>query len=331
MILLRSLSVILPLIFMAAYYVYIERKVLGFTQDRIGPNRVGSHGLLQPVADMIKLFFKEIIIPKNANKYLFIIAPISATVIALINWTVIPIDEGLVIADLNVGILYVLAIGALHTYSIILGSWASNSNYALLSMLRIIAQSISYEIALGITIIGVIMAAGSMNFTEIVLAQHGGIINWYWLPLFPLLIVYWFAAVARTNRLPFDVVEAESELLGGFHVEYSGITFALFFLAEYLNMILFSFLAAIMFFGGWLSPFEGVPIVYQYVHWVLGIFWLLLKAFIFMISFIWFRATFPRFRYDQIMQLGWKFLIPFSLCWIIIESVAIKLDIGIWT
>lgn len=328
--LLKVLCIVIPLMLTVAYYTFAERKVIAFMQDRIGPNRVGPRGWLQPIADALKLLFKEIIRPKRSNPYLFIVAPVLAIAPALAAWAVMPFSQGLVLADINVGLLYILAMTSLGVYGVIIAGWASNSKYAFLGALRSAAQIVSYEIAMGFALVGVLMAAGSMNLTDIVLAQQGGITHWYWLPLFPVFIVYWISAVAETNRSPFDVAEGESEIVAGFHVEYGGMTFAVFFLAEYANMILVSMLAAVMFVGGWLSPFESMPAIQQYLNWIPGIFWLLLKTSFFMLLFLWFRATFPRYRYDQIMRLGWKVFIPVTLIWIVVEALLIEFQVGPW-
>lgn len=323
----KIILVVTIVMLMVAAFTYAERKVIGFIQNRIGPNRVGYRGMLQPIADVIKLFFKEIIIPARANKVLFIIAPVFLVAISLATWAVIPFAAGLVIADLNIGILYVLAMSAFTVYGIIIAGWASNSKYAFLGALRATAQIIAYEIAMGFAMIGVLMLAGSMNLSDIVLSQKGGITAWYCWQLLPLMVIYCIAAVAETNRAPFDVAEGETELVAGFHVEYSGLAFAMFFMAEYANMILVSFLTVIMFFGGWLSPFENIPVVQQYLFWVPGVFWLLAKGLIFMFMFLWVRATFPRYRYDHIMRLGWQVLIPAAVGLIFIEAVLIKINL----
>lgn len=324
------LSITISLIVTVILYVYAERKVIGFMQDRIGPNRVGPLGLLQPVADVFKLLLKEMIRPNASNLYLFLIAPILSLGPALAAWAVIPINESWVLADINVGLLYILALTSLGVYGIIIAGWASNSKYALLGAIRSSAQIISYEIPMGFALLGVLMAAQSMNLTAIVLKQQGGFWHWYWLPLLPLMVVYWVSAVAETNRAPFDVAEGESEIVAGFHVEYSGILFAIFFLAEYINMILVSFLAVILFMGGWLSPFEAIPVLDKLFAWVPNVVWLFGKVAFFMLLFLWFRATFPRYRYDQIMRLGWKIFIPVTMIWIVIEAVAIQLQLAPW-
>lgn len=329
-IVIKSLVIILPLILAVAYLTYAERKVIGYIQVRIGPNRVGPLGLFQPFADVFKLLFKEIVLPVKSNKFLFIIAPILAFAPSLTVWAIMPFSDGLVLANINAGLLFLLAMTSLGVYGIIIAGWASNSKYAFLGALRSAAQVVSYEIAMGFALVGVLMAAGSMNLSDIVHAQQGGILHWYWLPLLPLFVVYWISAVAETNRAPFDVAEGESEIVAGFHVEYAGMTFAIFFLAEYANMILLSMLCALMFMGGWLSPFEGIPFIQDKLNWVPGIVWLFGKVSFFLLLYLWFRATFPRYRYDQIMRLGWKIFIPVTFFWIVVETVAIKLHLGPW-
>lgn len=329
-IVIKIMAIVISLIMLAAYLTLAERRIVGFIQDRVGPNRIGPFGLLQPLADALKLLSKEIILPTRSNRYLFIAAPILAIGPALAAWAVIPFAEGVVLADINIGLLYLLSMTSLAVYGIVIAGWASNSKYAFLGSLRSAAQIISYEVAMGFSIIGVVIAARSMNLSHIVLAQKGGILHWYWLPLLPLFIVYWISAVAETNRSPFDVAEGESEIVAGFHVEYSGMAFAIFFLTEYANMALVSSLATIMFLGGWLSPFQGIPGLEAYFQWVPGIFWFSLKVSFFLFLFLWFRATFPRYRYDQIMRLGWKIFIPITLVWIVIISVMIKANIGPW-
>lgn len=321
----KIIVIIVPLMLGVAYLTFIERKVIAYMHDRIGPNRVGPYGLLQPIADAIKLLLKELIIPSKSNKYLYIMAPILTISPSLTAWAVIPFSENFSIADLDIGLLFLLAMTSISVYGIIIAGWATNSKYALLGALRSAAQTISYEIAMGFCFVGVIMLSRSMNLKEIVLAQYGGMFNWFWLPLFPLFIIYWISAVAETNRAPFDVAEGESEIVAGFHVEYSGIRFALFFLAEYANMILVSFLCVVMFFGGWLSPIPpNTTIVGPLLSIVPGTIWLILKSSVFLFSFLWFRATFPRYRYDQIMRLGWKIFIPVTLIWITIVGIFIK-------
>lgn len=327
---LKSLIIIIPVILCVAYLTYAERKVIGYIQVRIGPNRVGPLGLFQPFADVFKMLFKEIILPAKSNKFLYIIAPILSIAPALIAWTVIPFDEGWVFANINAGLLFLLAMTSVGVYGVIIAGWASNSKYAFLGALRSAAQVVSYEIAMAFALVGVVMAAGSMNLGEIVRAQSGGLIHWFWLPLFPLWVIYWISAVAETNRAPFDVAEGESEIVAGFHVEYAGITFAIFFLAEYANMILLSTVSALMFLGGWLSPFEGIPFIQDKINWIPGIVWLGIKVSFFLFLYLWFRATFPRYRYDQIMRLGWKIFIPVTLFWIVIEAFMIKGQLSPW-
>lgn len=319
----KALIIIVPLILAVAYLTYAERKIIGYIQVRIGPNRVGPWGLLQPFADVFKLLFKEIILPSHSNRYLYIIAPILAIAPAFIAWVVIPFDEGWVFADINAGLLFLLAMTSLGVYGVIIAGWASNSKYAFLGALRSAAQVVSYEIAMAFALVGVVMAAGSLNLGDIVRAQSGGFLHWYWLPLLPLMVVYWISAVAETNRAPFDVAEGESEIVAGFHVEYAGITFAIFFLAEYANMILLSAVASVMFLGGWLPPCEKLAFIP-------GIVWLGLKVAFFLFLYLWFRATFPRYRYDQIMRLGWKIFIPVTFVWFIVEAFAIKAKLSPW-
>lgn len=307
-VLLKIVVIMLPLMLMVAYYTYLERKVIGHMQVRMGPNRVGFFGfrmlgLGQPIADAVKLMFKEIIIPSGANKVLFLIAPMLSIAPALAAWAVFPFDTEWVLADVNAGLLYVLALTSLGVYGVIIAGWASNSKYSLLGAMRSAAQIVAYEIPMGFALVGVLVAAGSLNLREIVLAQQGSLLHWFWLPLLPMFMIYFVSGVAETNRAPFDVAEGESEIVAGFHVEYSGMTFAVFFLAEYANMILISALTALMFLGGWLSPFQGTALEGAF-DWVPGIVWLLGKTFLFMFLFLWFRATFPRYRYDQIMRLS---------------------------
>lgn len=283
----KILGIVVVLLLSVAYLTYFERKVIGYMQLRIGPNRVGYLGLLQPIADVVKLLFKEIIVPTASNRFLFVIAPMISIATAVAAWAVIPFDQAAVLSNINAGVLYVFALSSLGVYGVLIAGWASNSKYALFGAMRAAAQSISYEIAMGFALIGVMMAAGSLNFSQIVNAQSGGIWHWYWLPLFPLFIVYWISGVAETNRAPFDVAEGESELVAGFHVEYSGTVFALFFLAEYTNMILISALGTLMFLGGWLSPFQGIPLLETAFAWVPGLVWWLIKlAFFFILLFM---------------------------------------------
>jgi NADH-quinone oxidoreductase subunit H len=329
-ILLKIGVIMLPLLGAVAYYTYAERKVIGYMQIRIGPNRVGFRGLLQPIADAVKLLMKEIVLPTKADKTLFLIAPMISLAPALAAWAVFPFDDGLVLADVNAGLLYVLALTSLGVYGVIIAGWSSNSKYAFLGAMRSAAQIVAYEIAMGFALVGVLVAAGSLNLGDIVRAQSGSLLSWFWLPLLPLFGVYFISGVAETNRAPFDVAEGESEIVAGFHVEYSGMAFAVFFLAEYANMILISGLSALMFMGGWLSPFQGVPVLAGLFAWVPGIAWFLLKIFFFMFLFLWFRATFPRYRYDQIMRLGWKVFIPITIVWILVVAVAVVYKLPPW-
>ncbi len=319
----KILAIIVPIMLAVAYLTLAERKVIGYMQIRIGPNRVGPYGLIQPIADGVKLLFKEIIIPSHSNKFLFVLAPILALAPSLAAWAVIPFDEGVALANLNAGLLYLLAMTSLGVYGIIIAGWASNSKYAFLGAVRSAAQIVSYEIAMGFALVCVLMASQSMNMGDIVRGQHGsfGLLNWYFIPLFPMFLVYFIAGVAETNRAPFDLAEGESEIVAGFHVEYSGMAFALFFLAEYANMILISFLAAIMFLGGWLSPLPFLPDSF---------IWLLAKVSFFLFLFLWFRATFPRYRYDQLMRLGWKVFIPLTIVWVVVVAVWMQTSLWVW-
>ncbi len=327
---LKIVAIIVPLMLGVAYLTLAERKVIGYIQVRIGPNRVGPWGLLQPIADGLKLALKEVIFPAKSNLYLFLIAPVLAIGPALAAWAVMPFDATMTLANIDAGLLYILAITSMGVYGIVIAGWASNSRYAFLGALRSAAQVVSYEIAMGFALVGVLVAAGSLNLGEIVLAQQGGFLHWFWLPLFPLFVVYFISGVAETNRAPFDVSEGESEIVAGFHVEYSGMAFAVFFLAEYADMILISMLAAVLFMGGWLSPFQGIPGLETLFSWVPGIVWLLMKTCVFLFLYLWFRATFPRYRYDQIMRLGWKIFIPVTLVWLVVVATAQVLDIGPW-
>ena len=330
----KILIVTVGVILTVAFSTYFERKVIGGMQARVGPNRVGPMGLGQPFADVIKLLVKEIIVPTQSNKFLFVIAPLLSLIPALATWAVMPLHPGFVIADINAGLLYVLALTSVGVYGVILAGWATNSKYALLGAMRSAAQIVAYEIAMGFALVGVLMAAGSLNLGDIIEKQAGGVSNWFLVWLFPLFIVYWVSGVAETNRAPFDVAEGESEIVAGFHVEYSGVAFALFFLAEYANMVLISGMVAIFFLGGWASPFEGwtfltgVPVLGLLTE--PGFHWLFAKICFFMYSFFWFRATFPRYRYDQIMRLGWKVFIPVTIIWIAVEAVLAWADIGPW-
>lgn len=326
----KILSLVIPLLLAVAYYTYFERKVIGFMHCRVGPNRVGPRGLLQPIADGLKLIFKEILLPEKSNRYLYLLAPVLSFAPALAAWAVVPFDDGLVIADINVGLLYLFAMTSIGVYGVVIAGWASNSKYAFLGALRSAAQIVSYEIAMGFTIIGVVIASQTLNISEIVNAQSGSIANWYMWPLFPLFIVYVISAFAETNRAPFDVAEGESEIVAGFHVEYAGMSFALFFIAEYTNMILVCILCSLLFVGGWHSPFESITLLNPINNIVPSIVWLLLKTGFFMFSFLWVRATLPRYRYDQIMRLGWKIFIPITFFWIVVVAFAVKLNVSPW-
>lgn len=329
-IVIKIIVIVVPLLGVVAYLTYLERRVIGFIQCRVGPNRVGWFGLGQPIADGLKLLFKELIIPTNSNRYLFVIAPILSMAPAIAAWSVIPFQHHLVLANINAGVLFVLTMSSLGVYGILIAGWASNSKYSLFGALRAAAQTISYEIAMGFALIGVLMAADSMNLQDIVLHQRGGILHWYFIPLLPLFLVYWIAGIAETNRAPFDVAEGESEIVAGFHVEYSGMGFALFFLAEYANMIMISALISIFFLGGWLSPFTGIPGLEKTFQFVPGIVWFLIKTGFFLFSYLWIRATFPRYRYDQIMRLGWKVLLPVTIVWIVVLAVLIQMHWTMW-
>jgi len=319
----KILAIVVPIMLTVAYLTLAERKVIGFMQIRIGPNRVGPYGLLQPIADGVKLFFKEIIIPTGSSKFLFVLAPIMALAPSLAAWAAVPFSDGMVLADLNAGLLYILALTSLAVYGIIIAGWASNSKYAFLGAVRSAAQIVSYEIAMGFALVCVLMASQSMNLGDIVRGQQGdyGLLNWYLIPLFPMFLVYLISGVAETNRAPFDMAEGESEIVAGFHVEYSGMAFALFFLAEYANMILVSFLTAIMFLGGWLSPLPFLPDSF---------IWLLAKVSFILFLFLWFRATFPRYRYDQLMRLGWKVFIPLTIIWVVVIAAWMQTPLWVW-
>jgi NADH-quinone oxidoreductase subunit H len=326
----KIVAILIPLMLSVAYLTFAERKIIGYIQVRLGPNRVGPRGWLQPIADAVKLLFKEIIIPAGANRFLFVIAPMLSIGPALTAWAVIPFGDGIALTNIDAGLLYLLALTSLGVYGIIIAGWASNSKYAFLGAMRSAAQIVSYEIAMGFALVGVLMAAGSLNLQHIVLAQQGGFWHWFWLPLLPLFVVYFISGVAETNRAPFDVAEGESEIVAGFHVEYSGMAFAIFFLAEYANMILIATLTTVLFLGGWLSPFEGIPLLGALFSFVPGIFWLVFKIAFFLFVFLWLRATLPRYRYDQIMRLGWKVFIPVTLVWIAVIGAAILAQIGPW-
>jgi NADH-quinone oxidoreductase subunit H len=321
----------ISVILFMAFLTLAERRVIGSIQARIGPNRVGPFGLLQPFADVLKLLVKEIVVPSSANKILFLVAPLITLIPALCTWAVVPLWPGFTVADINAGLLYILALTSAGVYGVILAGWAANSKYAFLGAMRAAAQMVAYEIAMGFALVGVVMAAGSLNLGEIIEAQRGGFFSYFVWWLLPLFVIYFISGVAETNRAPFDVVEGESEIVAGFHVEYSGMAFAVFFVAEYVNMILISALTAVFFFGGWLSPFEGYPLP-EAIAWLAapGFIWLLLKIWFFLFCFLWFRATFPRYRYDQIMRLGWKVFIPITLVWIFVEGLLKYYQIGPW-
>ena len=331
-----TLVLTVVLILAVAYLTLWERKVIGWMQLRIGPNRVTIFGFLpgmgQPFADVIKLLIKEIVIPARANKILFRLAPAITLIPAFAAWAVVPIAPNYAIANVDAGLLYVLSLTSMGVYGVILAGWSSNSKYAFLGAMRAAAQMVAYEIAMGFALVGVLMAAGSLNLGTIVTQQHGGPLTWNWFWLLPLLMVYFISGVAETNRAPFDVAEGESEIVAGFHVEYSGMAFALFFLAEYANMILIAGLTAVFFFGGWLSPLDGYPswLGGNSILAIPGTHWLAIKVFVLLFLFLWFRATFPRYRYDQIMRLGWKFLIPVTLVWIAVEALMGWYHLGPW-
>ena len=319
----KILAIVVPIILCVAYLTLAERKVIGFMQLRLGPNRVGPQGLLQPFADVLKLLFKEVIIPSGASKFLFIIAPMLSLMPALAAWAVMPFTDKLVLSNIDAGLLYVLAITSMGVYGVIVAGWASNSKYALLGAMRSAAQIVAYEIAMGFALVCVLMMSGSLNLSAIVDAQRTqfGVLGWNLIPLFPMFVVYSISAVAETNRAPFDVAEGESEIVAGFHVEYSGTAFAVFFLAEYANMILVSALAVLMFLGGWLSPVAGIPD---------GFIWFAAKTAFLLFCFLWIRATFPRYRYDQIMRLGWKVFIPLTIVWLLLIGVLMRMSWWPW-
>ena len=321
--LVKIMLIVLPIMGAVAYLTLAERKVIGYMQIRIGPNRVGYFGLLQPIADGVKLLLKEIIVPSGSSKFLFVLAPIMALAPSLAAWAVVPFADGVVLTNVNAGLLYLLAMTSLGVYGIIIAGWASNSKYAFLGAVRSAAQIVSYELAMGFALVTVLMVSQSMNLGEIVHGQKGslGMLNWYIIPLFPMFLVYVISGVAETNRAPFDMAEGESEIVAGFHVEYSGMTFALFFLAEYANMILIAFLTSIMFLGGWLSPLPFLPDSFV---------WLLAKVSFILFLFLWFRATFPRYRYDQLMRLGWKVFIPLTIVWVIVVAAWMQTSLWVW-
>ena len=328
----QILAVTICVILTVAFTTYFERKVIGYMQGRIGPNRVGIKGLGQPFADVIKLLIKEVVIPSRSNRYLFIIAPLLSLIPALATWAVIPLTDGFVIADINAGLLYVLALTSVGVYGVLLAGWATNSKYAFLGAMRCAAQIVAYEIAMGFALVGVLMASGSLNLGDIIASQSGGFSQWFIIPLFPLFMVYFISGVAETNRAPFDVAEGESEIVAGFHVEYSGVAFAVFFLAEYANIILIAALTSIFFLAGWSSPFEGWSFLGEgsFLR-EPSFFWLAVKICFFIFVFFWIRATFPRYRYDQIMRLGWKIFIPVTIIWIAVEGVMVWLKVGPWS
>ncbi|MGQ3888353.1 NADH-quinone oxidoreductase subunit NuoH [Legionella sp. CNM-1927-20] len=329
-IIIKILVIVVPLLLVVAYLTFAERKVIGYIQARVGPNRVGLKGLLQPFADLIKLIHKEIVVPNKSNKYLFVIAPLFALAPALAGWAVIPFSQGLVLSNINAGVLLIFTLSSLAVYGVLIAGWASNSKYAMFGSLRSAAQTVSYEIAMGFAFVGVLLAAGSMNLTDIVLSQKGGIWHWWFVPLFPLFVIFWIAALAETNRAPFDLAEGESEIVAGFHVEYSGMGFMIFFLAEYASMVLISTVISLLFLGGWLSPFEGIPILGDIFYVVPGFVWLLIKISFFLFVYLWVRATLPRYRYDQLMRLGWKVLIPVTIVWVIVTALMVLAQLKPW-
>jgi len=329
----KILILLVFLILIVAFLVFFERKVIGYMHARIGPNRVGPKGWFQSFADVAKLFLKEVVVPTNADRFLFLTAPLLSLIPAFAAWAVIPLNQSFIIADIDAGILYLLALTSFSVYGIILAGWASNSKYAFLGAMRSAAQMVAYEIAMGFALVGVLMAGGSLNLGVIVEAQSGGILNWFWIPLFPLFFVYFISGLAETNRHPFDVAEGESEIVAGFHVEYSGAAFAIFFLAEYANMLLIATLTSIMFLGGWESFFAGSSYLTNTSMAFLmepSILWLATKISFFIFIFFWLRASFPRYRYDQIMKLGWKVLIPITIIWIGVEGIMFLANVGPW-
>ncbi|MFO1436310.1 MAG: NADH-quinone oxidoreductase subunit NuoH [Gammaproteobacteria bacterium] len=346
--LLQIIALVVPLMLGVAYLTLAERKIIGWMQVRNGPNRVTFFGIRllrgwgQPIADAVKLIFKEIILPSGANKLLLIGAPILAIGPALAAWAVIPLDATKSIANINAGLLYILAMTSLGVYGVIIAGWASNSKYAFLGAIRSAAQIVAYEIAMGFALVSVLIAAGSLNLHDIVMHQNGSVLHWFWLPLLPMFVVYFISGVAETNRAPFDVAEGESEIVAGFHVEYSGMTFAVFFLAEYANMILIATLTSVMFLGGWLSPVQGVAewlgrssedlfaVPYIGLFFGPGLHWLIFKVLVMLMFFLWFRATFPRYRYDQIMRLGWKVFIPITIVWLVVVALMVMWGLPPW-
>jgi NADH-quinone oxidoreductase subunit H len=331
--LVKIVALVLPLMICVAYLTLWERKGIGWTQIRPGPNRVGPYGLLTPIADAVKLIFKEIILPSAANRPLFLLGPVMTIMPALVAWVVIPFGPEVALANINAGLLFLLAITSMEVYGVIIAGWASNSKYAFLGALRASAQMVSYEIAMGFALVVVLMVSGSLNMTEIVLGQGKGIfadkglsfLSWNWLPLLPIFVVYFISGLAETNRHPFDVVEGESEIVAGHMVEYSGMAFAMFFLAEYANMILVSILTVTLFLGGWLAPIDSALF-----NWIPGWIWLGLKTFSVVTMFLWIRASFPRYRYDQIMRLGWKVFIPITLVWLVVVGLWMQSPLSLW-
>ena len=318
-ILIQILAIVVPLLLAVAFMTYFERKVMAAMQLRMGPNVVGPFGLLQPMADGIKLMFKETVFPTGANKVVFVLAPMLTFILGMVAWAVIPFGEGIVLSDINVGILYLFAISSLGVYGIIMAGWASNSKYPFLGALRSAAQMVSYEVSIGFVIITVLLCVGSLNLSDIIESQRGGIIGgWYWLPLLPMFVIFFISALAETNRHPFDLPEAEAELVAGYQVEYSSMTFAMFFLGEYANMILMSGMTAVLFLGGWLPPIDIAPF-----NWIPGPIWFFAKIGVLLFVFVWVRATLPRYRYDQLMRLGWKVFLPFSLFWVMATAAVL--------
>ena len=331
--LVRAVCIILPLLLCVAYLILWERKLIGWMHVRLGPNRVGPMGLLQPIADVLKLLLKEVMVPSAVSRGMYIIAPLMVLMPAVAIWAVIPFQAEAMVSNINAGLLYVMAISSVGVYGVILAGWASNSKYAFLGAMRASAQMISYEIAMGFALVTVLMVTGSLNLSDIVNSQNRGffaghginILSWNWLPLLPMFGVYFISGVAETNRHPFDVVEGESEIVAGHMIEYSGMAFALFFLAEYINMIVISALTATLFLGGWASPIDA-PVL----NWIPGFFWLLIKVFLLLSVFIWLRASFPRYRYDQIMRLGWKIFIPLTVGWLVVVAIWFVSPWNIW-
>jgi len=338
----KILIILVPLLLSVAYLTYAERKIIGYMQVRIGPNRVGPKGWLQPLADAVKLLVKEIIVPAKSSRYLFVFAPIMSFAPALAAWAVIPFTDKMWLTNIDAGLLFVLALTSMGVYGVIIAGWASNSKYSFLGAMRASAQMVSYELAMGFVLVTVLMVSGTLNLTQIVLKQNSGIfadmglniLSWNWLPLLPLFVIYVVSAVAETNRHPFDVVEGESEIVAGHMVEYSGMSFAIFFLAEYANIILLSTVATVMFLGGWGAPVDlGRLLGVEFPSWTValsGWVWLFAKVFFVVSLFIWFRASFPRYRYDQIMRLGWKVFIPITLAWLIVVAVWMQTPWNIW-